>query len=62
LTHVYSLNGNHYCDVPLQIPYPHMRTWSKITIDRDVHIGQWRVEVIAENGENLDQIEFTVVP
>jgi hypothetical protein len=62
LTHVYSVNGKHYCDVPLEIPYPHMRTWSKVTIDRDIHIGQWRVDVVAENGEKLDQIEFTVVP
>jgi len=62
LTHVYSINGKHYCDVPLQIPYPHMRTWSQVTIDRDIHIGQWRVEVVTDNGVILDQVEFTVVP
>jgi hypothetical protein len=62
LTHVYFVNGKHYCDVPLEIPYPHMRTWSKVTIDRDIHIGQWRVDVVTESGEKLDQIEFTVVP
>lgn len=62
LTHVYSVNGKHYCDVPLEIPYPHMRTWSKITIDRDIYVGQWRVDVVTESGEKLDQIEFTVVP
>lgn len=61
LTHVYYLNGKHYCNVPLKIPYPHMRTWSKVTIDRDIHIGQWHVDVVAETGETLDQIEFTVV-
>jgi hypothetical protein len=62
LTHVYYLDGKHYCDVPLQIPYPHMRTWSKVSINRDIHIGQWHVDVVAQNGEILDQIEFTVVP
>ena len=62
LTHVYFVNGKHYCDVSLDIPYPHMRTWSKVTINRDIHIGRWHVDVVAENGEKLDQIEFTVVP
>lgn len=62
LKHVYSVNGKHYCDVPLQIPYPHMRTWSKVTIDRDIHLGQWHVDVVDENGDILDQIEFTVGP
>ena len=62
LKHVYSLNGEHYCDVSLNIPYPHMRTWSKVTIDRDIHIGKWHVDVVNENGEILDQTEFTVEP
>ena len=62
LKHVYSLNGEHYCDVSLNIRYPHMRTWSKVTIDQDIHIGTWHVDVVNENGEILDQIEFTVEP
>lgn len=62
LKHVYSLNGEHYCDVSLTIRYPHMRTWSKVTIDRDIHIGKWHVDVVDENKEILDQIEFTVEP
>ena len=62
LTHVYSVNGKRYCAVPLQIPYFHMRTWSKVAIDRDIHVGQWQVDVVSENGEKLDHIEFTVVP
>ncbi|WP_419661649.1 hypothetical protein Dvar_20840 [Desulfosarcina variabilis str. Montpellier] len=62
LKHVYFLNGEHYCDVPLEIRYPHMRTWSRVTINLDSHIGQWRVDVVNENGETLDQIEFTVEP
>jgi hypothetical protein len=62
LKHVYFLNGKHYCDVPLEIRYPHMRTWSKVTINRDIHIGQWQVDVVNDNGEKIDQIEFTVEP
>lgn len=62
LKHVYSLNGEHYCDVSLTIRYPHMRTWSRVAIDRDVHIGKWHVDVVNENEEILDQIEFTVDP
>ncbi len=62
LTHVYSVNGKHYCDVPLEILYPHMRTWSRVTINRDIHIGAWHVDVVDDKGQTLDQIEFTVVP
>lgn len=62
LKHVYYLNGQHYCDVPLDIPYPHMRTWSKVSINLESHIGKWHVDVVSESGEKLDQIEFTVVP
>ena len=62
LTHVYSVNGAHYCDVPLKIPYRHMRTWSKVTINQKVHIGKWRVDVVAENGKVIERVDFTVVP
>jgi hypothetical protein len=62
LQHVYSLNGEHYCDVSLNIRYPHMRTWSKVTIDRDIHVGKWHVDVVNEKGEILDHVEFTVGP
>ena len=37
-------------------------SWSKVTIDRDIHIGKWHVDVVNENGEILDQTEFTVEP
>ena len=62
LTHVYWLNGKRYVDVPLEIRYPHMRTWSRVTLDRQRQIGQWRVDVVNETGQMLDQIEFTVGP
>ncbi len=62
LTHVYYVNGSRYCEVPLEIRYKSMRTWSNVTLGRQAHIGEWRVEVITDKGEKLDQIEFTVVP
>lgn len=62
LTHVYYVNGRKYCEVPLEIKYKHMRTWSHVTLDRMNQTGTWRVEVIADDGEKLEQIEFTVVP
>lgn len=62
LTHVYSVNGNHYCSVPLTIRYPHMRTWSKITLDHHWQAGKWHVDVVDEGGEVLARADFTVVP
>lgn len=62
LTHVYYANGNRYCEVPLKIRYRHMRTWSNVTLNNMDHYGKWRVEVITDSGEKLDQIEFIVVP
>lgn len=62
LTHVYYVNGGRYCAVPLQILYKKMRTWSNVSLKYPAHIGEWRVEVMTDKGEKLDQIEFTVVP
>jgi len=61
LTHVYYMNDRKYCEVPLSIRYPHMRTWSSVTLNHPDHAGEWRVEVITGSGVKLDQIEFTVV-
>ncbi len=61
LTHVYYVNGQKYCEVPLAIRYHHMRTWSSVTLRSFDHIGRWRVEVIDDRGTKLDQIEFEVV-
>lgn len=62
LTHVYTVNGNHYCDVPLTIPYPHMRTWSKVSLDHQWQVGKWHVDVVDGEGTILGQVDFTVVP
>jgi hypothetical protein len=62
LFHVYYVNGSRYCRVPLKIRHRRMRTWSTVTLNSRKHHGKWRVEVITDNGEKLDQIEFTVVP
>ncbi|MBI9090084.1 MAG: DUF2914 domain-containing protein [Desulfobacterium sp.] len=62
LTHVYYVNGRRYCAVPLEIQYQSMRTWSNVTLGHPSHIGEWRVEVMTDKGEKLDQIAFTVVP
>ena len=62
LTHVYTVNGNHYCDVPLTIPYPHMRTWSKVSLDHQWQVGDWHVDVVDGKGTILGQADFTVVP
>ncbi|MBA3008718.1 MAG: DUF2914 domain-containing protein [Proteobacteria bacterium] len=61
LTHVYYLNEQKYCEIPLAIRYHQMRTWSSITLRSPDHIGKWRVEVIADKGAKLDQVEFIVV-
>lgn len=62
LTHIYYVNGRRYCEVPLEIRHPRMRTWSYVTVGNSDHHGQWRVEVTTDAGEKLGQIEFTVVP
>lgn len=61
LTHVYYINEQKYCEVPLAIRYHRMRTWSSVTLKSADHIGRWRVEIITDSGVKLDQIKFTVV-
>lgn len=62
LKHVYYFNGEKYCDVPLKIRYPRMRTWSYVTLKNPDHIGRWQVKVTGEDGEVLKQISFEVMP
>lgn len=64
LRHVYYRNGNKYCEVPLKIKFPRMRTWSYVTLkdQNQAHMGRWRVEVITDGSEKLSQIEFEVIP
>ncbi|MBU1170038.1 MAG: DUF2914 domain-containing protein [Proteobacteria bacterium] len=62
LTHVYYVNGQEYCKVPLKIAYPRTRTWSHVTLNLKKHLGAWRVDVMTDTGETLDSVEFSVVP
>jgi DUF2914 family protein len=62
LRHVYYLNESRYCEVPLAIHYPRMRTWSNVSLRHPFEAGQWRVDVVTKKGEVLSQVEFTVVP
>ncbi len=61
LRHVYYLNGRRYCEVPLAIHYPRMRTWSNVSLRHPYETGQWRVDVVTGSGKTLSRIEFTVV-
>ena len=61
LTHVYYINDEKYCEVPLAIRHKRMRTWSSITLRSTDHLGKWRVEVVTDKGIKLGQTEFTVV-
>lgn len=61
LSHVYYLNGRRYCEVPLAIHYPRMRTWSNVSLRHPHETGQWRVDVVTASGKTLSRIEFTVV-
>ncbi len=61
LKHVYYHEGQKYCEVPLQIKFPRMRTWSNITLGGSRFKGSWRVEIVTEDGSILDQTAFRVV-
>jgi len=62
LRHIYYLNDRRYCEVPLAISYPRMRTWSNVTLRHQYETGQWRVDVVTRKGEILSQVEFSVIP
>jgi hypothetical protein len=62
LKHVYYINGEKYCEVPLDIRYPRMRTWSYVTLKNPEHIGRWQVNVTQEDGQVLNRIHFEVIP
>lgn len=59
MQHVYYLNGRKYCEVPLQIRYPRMRTWSYVTLQKADQTGSWTVEVIHDN-RVLETVGFQV--
>ena len=62
LKHIYFCNGQKYCEVPLLIKHPRMRTWSRVTLNSPAHIGKWRVDIATEDGVILEQLEFRVIP
>ena len=62
LTHVYYHNDKKYAEVPLEVKYPRMRTWSRLTLSHAYQTGQYRVEVVTDAGEVLGEIEYTDVP
>jgi hypothetical protein len=62
LTHVYYHNDKKYAEVPLEVTYPRMRTWSRLTLSHAYQTGQYRVEVVTDAGDVLAEIAYTVVP
>ena len=62
LTHVYYVNGEKYCSVPLVIRYNRTRTWSRIKAATDAHLGKWRVDVVTDAGTVVGRVTFEVLP
>src|SRR2546422_11354009 len=56
ITHVWYADEEQVAEVPLNINYPSMRTWSS----KAISAGKWRVEVVSETGEVLASTDFTV--
>jgi hypothetical protein len=59
IKHIYYLNDQKYCEVPLDIKYSRMRTWSYITLDKEDHTGSWKVEIVCNN-RVLKTVRFIV--
>jgi hypothetical protein len=59
IKHIYYHNGRKYCEVPLEIRYPRMRTWSYVTLGKPDLAGIWSVE-IALDGRVLKKASFQV--
>ena len=60
IRHVYYRNDQKYCDVPLDIKYPRMRTWSYVTLGKSNQSGLWRVDIVCE-GVVLKSLRFDVM-
>jgi hypothetical protein len=60
LKHVYYHEGRKYVEVPLQIEYRRMRTWSNINLKNSNFVGSWHVETVAEDGTILGRVDFKV--
>lgn len=62
LTHVYYVNGEKYCSVPLGIRYHRTRTWSRVKATTRAHLGAWRVDVVTDDGHIVGRTTFDVLP
>ena len=60
INHIYYLNGEKICTVPLEIKYPRMRTWSQITLNNYAATGRWQVDIAMDDGRILKQTCFEV--
>lgn len=56
IKHVWSVDGKKVSEIPLNINFPRTRTWS----NKAVRAGNWKVEAVAEGGEVLSSVQFTV--
>lgn len=61
LKHVYYHEGKKYVQVPLNIKYRSMRTWSSINLINSTHLGSWRVDIEDEDGNLLETANFEVI-
>jgi Protein of unknown function (DUF2914) len=59
INHVYYHNGRKYCEVPLDIRPPRMRTWSYVTLWKAALAGTWSVEIVRD-GKVLRKVGFQV--
>ena len=57
IKHVWTLDGKKEAEIPLDLKYPAMRTWSW----KRVRPGAWKVEAVDEQGAVLFSKEFAVV-
>lgn len=62
IKNIYYFNNKQYAVVMLDIPYPQMRTWSKVTLNRSKWVGSWRVDILQKDGTLLKQVAFEVNP
>lgn len=60
IKHVYYINGEKYCEVPLDVKYPRTRTWSRVRLRGKGKVGKWTVNVVDSAGEILGQKSFEV--
>jgi hypothetical protein len=57
IEHVWYYGGEEIARVPLEIPYPRMRTWSSKTMMPE-WAGDWKVELVDDTGKALSTVSF----